>query len=137
MYSFSGKSLQILAGVHPDLQRVAKRAIGISTIDFGITEGARTYQRQVDLVKEKKSQTLHSLHLIQDDGYSHAIDVVAYFNGKVSWQNKHYGPVVQAFITAATSLEVQLEFGHLWHRFQDSVHIQLNPKYYQHERDLA
>ena len=131
MYQFSERSLNNMAGVHEDLVRVAKRAIEMSKIDFGITEGVRTYQRQVELMQAGKSQTLHSRHLIQDDGYGHAIDVAAYMNGKISWQNKHYGPVVQAFITAATALEVQLEFGHLWPRFQDSVHIQLNPRYYR------
>lgn len=130
MYEFSAASLKNLESVHPDLVRVAKRAIKETPIDFGITEGARSYARQCELVQQKKSQTLHSLHLIQPDGYAHAIDVYAWVNGKTTWQNKYYGPIVQTFITAATALEVQLEFGHLWQGFQDSVHIQLHHKYY-------
>jgi peptidoglycan L-alanyl-D-glutamate endopeptidase CwlK len=133
MFELSGKSLCKLNSVHPDLIRVTKRAIKISKIDFGVLDGARSYQKQCELVKSGDSHTLHSLHLLQDDGYAHAIDVFAWVNGNVSWKNLHYGPIVQAFITAATALEIQLEFGHLWHRFggsgQDSVHIQLNPKY--------
>ena len=120
----------MLNGVHPDLARVTKRAIELTPIDFGISEGVRTYARQVELVEEKKSTTLHSQHLLQDSGYGHAIDVYAYLNGKANWQNKYYGPIVQAFITAAIEEEVQLEFGHLWKDFQDSVHIQLSPDYY-------
>lgn len=130
MFQLSSKSLRNLDAVHPDLGRVARKAIQITTMDFGIYEGVRSYAKQVQYVQEKKSQTLHSLHLIQPDGYAHAIDVFAWLNGKASWNNKHYGPIVQAFITAAISLEVQIEFGHLWPRFQDSVHIQLNQKYY-------
>lgn len=130
MYELSAKSLDKLRGVHPDLVAVTKRAIEITEIDFGISEGLRTYSRQAELVKEKKSTTLHSNHLLQDSGYGHAIDVFAYFNDKVTWQNKYYGPIVQAFFTAAVELEVQIESGHLWKDFIDSVHIQLSPEYY-------
>lgn len=130
MFELSTKSLRHLDSVHPDLGRVARKAIQISSIDFGISEGVRSYARQVELVQENKSKTLHSLHLLQPDGYGHAIDVYAWINDKAEWRNKYYGPIVQAFVTAAISLEVQIEFGHLWPNFQDSVHIQLNQKYY-------
>lgn len=130
MFEFSSKSLRKLDGVHPDLKRVALRAIKISAIDFGITEGVRTYTRQLELIAEGKSFREDSNHLMQDSGYGHAIDVVAWFNGKINWQNKYYGPIVQAFIDASGEEGVQLTFGHLWPNFQDSVHIELNEKYY-------
>lgn len=129
MYSLSAKSLTRLHGVHPDLIAVAKRAIELTRIDFGISEGVRTTDRQYQLYAEGKSDTLHSKHLLQDSGYGHAIDVFAYVNGKVTWANKYYGPIVQAFITAATESETQLRFGHLWQDFHDSVHIELNSEY--------
>lgn len=131
MYAFSGKSLQKLDGVHPDLVRVAKRVITKSPVDFGISEGVREYARQVELVEQRKSTTLHSKHLIQEStGYAHAIDVFAYIDGKAVWQPKHYGPIVQAFITESAVLGVQLRFGHLWKTFQDSAHIELNSRFY-------
>ena len=114
MYEFSSKSLKNLEGVHPDLRRVAFRAIKISSIDFGITDGVRTQTKQLELIAAKKSFREDSNHLIQESGYGHAIDVAAWFNGKTTWQNKYYGPIVQAFATAATEEEVQLTFGHLW-----------------------
>jgi peptidoglycan L-alanyl-D-glutamate endopeptidase CwlK len=131
MFEFSSRSLCLLGTVHPDLVRVAKKAIKLSKMDFGVTCGARSYAEQVELVKTGASHDLHSLHVLQEDGYAHAIDVAAWFNGRISWNNAHYGPIVQAFIEASNSLEIQLEFGHLWPRFQDSVHIQLNPKYHK------
>lgn len=131
MFKFSGKSLQNLDGVHPDLVRVAKRAIEKTPIDFGISEGVRTYERQAQLVREKKSRTRHSLHLIQDrTGFAHAFDIFAYVNDKAVWQPKYYGPIVQVFITESTRLGVQLEFGLLWKDFLDAPHIQLNRKFY-------
>lgn len=130
-FSLSARSIRELDGVHPDLINVTHRAIELTPIDFSVTEGVRTYSRQVELVEAQKSTTLHSKHLLQDSGYGHAIDIAAWMNGDVSWKNKNYGPIVQAFITAATELEVQLVFGHLWKGFQDSVHVELNGDYYK------
>jgi len=131
MYELSTRSLRKLDSVHDDLARVARKAIQITRVDFGISEGVRSYQRQVELMKDKKTTTLHSLHLLQNDGYSHAIDVFAYMNGKTIFNDpKYYGPIVQAFMTTAISLGVQIECGHLWKNFHDSFHFQLNQKYY-------
>lgn len=45
-YTFSKTSLKRLEGVHPDLVRVATRALELSEVDFGITEGRRTLAKQ-------------------------------------------------------------------------------------------
>lgn len=129
-FGLSARSLKNLQGVHPDLVRVAKRAIELTKIDFGITEGVRSQTRQLELVGKGKSTTENSKHLLQSSGYGHAIDVAAWLNGQINWTYRVYGPVVQAFITAAIEEEVQLKFGHLWVGFQDSVHIELNDEYY-------
>ena len=38
MFKLSKKSLAKLSEVNPDLQKLVKNAIGLSTIDFGISE---------------------------------------------------------------------------------------------------
>lgn len=129
-FSLSTKSLRLLDDVHDDLARVCRRAIIETSVDFGVSEGLRTRQRQEQLLFQKKTTTLHSLHLRQKDGFAHAIDVFAWVNDQVSWQPKYYGPIVQAFMTAAIALGVQIQCGHLWKDFHDSPHIQLNPKFY-------
>lgn len=132
MYSFGGKSMQNLAGVHPDLVRVAKRAIQKTRIDFGISEGVRTKDRQIMLLAQSKTTLEDSQHLIQEHtGFGHAIDIFAYVNQKAIWSPKYYGPIIQVFIAEATALGVQLRFGHLWKDFPDSPHIELNPHYYR------
>lgn len=131
MFILGAASRAKLIGVHPDLDRVANRAIQISKVDFGIAEGVREYERQVELFRLKKSTTLHSKHLIQKStGMGYAIDVYAFVNGKASYDWRYYGPIVQAFVEAGTALGVQLKFGHLWQTFTDSVHIELSGKYY-------
>ena len=129
-FELSAKSLKKLEGIHPDLQAVVKRAIEISPIDFGVSEGVRTTTRQLELVGQGKSTTENSKHLLQDSGYGHAVDVFAFINGKANWTNKVYGPIVQALFTAAIELGVQIKSGHLWRTFHDSVHIELDGAYY-------
>lgn len=129
-YSFSAKSLKHLEGVHPDLVRVAKRAIQLTDIDFGITEGIRSYSRQVQLMHDNKTTTLRSQHLLQPSGYGHAIDVFAYVNGQANWTNQYYGPIAQAFFEAAIEEGIQIRAGHLWRNFKDSCHFELNRAFY-------
>ena len=46
MYKFGNKSIERLATVHPDLQRLFNAAIDNSPYDFSITEGLRSLERQ-------------------------------------------------------------------------------------------
>lgn len=130
MFRFGKTSLENLEQVHPELVRVAERAIQRSRIDFGISEGLRSYDQQVELLKQKKTTTLESLHLMQEDGFAHAIDIFPYVNGKANYSERYFRPIIQTFITEAAVLEVQLEFGALWMDFSDWPHIELNPRFY-------
>ncbi|RLO42828.1 peptidase M15, partial [Serratia marcescens] len=62
-FSFSERSKKNLEGVNPALIAVARRALELSPVDFGITEGLRTMERQREMVRTGKSQTLKSRHL--------------------------------------------------------------------------
>jgi peptidoglycan L-alanyl-D-glutamate endopeptidase CwlK len=128
-HRFSKRSLDLLALAHPDLERVAVLALKYSKYDFGVTESLRTKERQEQLVKEGKSQTMNSRHLDNGNGVSEAIDIVVYIGGGVVWEHRYYRRVIQAFIQAAVELGIPLEFGGLWETFIDSPHIQL-PKGY-------
>ena len=69
-FRLSSRSLARLDGVHPDLIKIVKRAIQITDVDFGITEGLRTKERQKELVAKGASQTMNSRHLT-----GHAVDL--------------------------------------------------------------
>ena len=56
MYKFGNASKQKLSEVHPDLQKVLNLAISRSPLDFGISEGYRSPERQNQLYKEGKSR---------------------------------------------------------------------------------
>lgn len=113
-YTLGASSLKELDGVHPKLVSVVKRAIELTTADFSVHDGLRTLQEQQRLVAKGASKTLRSRHLPQSDGYSHAVDLVPYINGKLRWE---WGPIWQialAVDAAATDLDVKIVWGAVW-----------------------
>jgi uncharacterized protein YcbK (DUF882 family) len=95
-FKFSRRSENNIKGVKPQLVAVVRRALELSPVDFGITEGLRTLERQKQLFAEGKSQTLNSRHLTGE-----AVDVVAYVGGTVSWDFPLYRKIAEAFKQAA------------------------------------
>ena len=127
-FKFSNRSLNRMNEVHPNLRKVAERAIELTTIDFGITEGKRAVERQFELVADRKSKTYNSRHM-----HGMAIDIVAYVNGKVTWEHKYYHTISKAFFQAAEELNIRIRWGGDWdmdgkstdERFLDLVHFEL------------
>jgi|TARA_R100000030_G_scaffold87023_1_gene70593 peptidoglycan L-alanyl-D-glutamate endopeptidase CwlK len=113
-FNLSARSRSRLEGVHPDLSAVVHRAIELTKVDFGVTQGVRTLAQQEANVAAGKSQTMKSKHLIQDDGYSHAVDVVAYVGPDVSWELNLYDDICDAFAQAAREMEVPIKWGAAW-----------------------
>lgn len=56
MHSFGKRSLDNLATCHIDLQKILSLAISRSPVDFGISEGYRSLERQNKLFKQGKSK---------------------------------------------------------------------------------
>lgn len=119
-HQFSEKSNSKLDGVDERLVRVAALALQLSPVDFGITEGVRTLERQKELVRAGASRTLKSKHL-----EGKAIDVVAYVGGKVAWDWPLYEKIAKAFKQAAAELDVNIKWGGDWATFKDGCHFQL------------
>lgn len=109
MYSLSKRSLDRLAGVDPKLVAVVKRAIQLTKVDFGVTEGLRTIETQRKYVKAGKSQTMQSKHL-----EGKAVDLVAYVEGNVSWELNLYDDIADAVAKAARELNVSIRWGAAW-----------------------
>lgn len=129
-YKFGKKSKSRLEGVHPDLVKLVHRALELSPYDFGITCGVRTKEAQQEKVDSGASLTMNSRHLVQPDGYSHAIDFAVYVHGQLTWDIRYYRKVIQAFFTAAIELGVQIKSGGLWFSLVDGPHIELDRQYY-------
>jgi len=119
-YALSERSLRRLEGVHPDLVRVVKRAIEITPVDFAVTEGLRTKEKQEQLVKAGASKTMRSRHLT-----GHAVDLGAVIGSEVRWDWALYPQIANAMKKAAYELDVPIEWGGDWNTFKDGPHFQL------------
>lgn len=125
-FQLSRASEQRLVGVHPDLIRVVRVAILQSKIDFTVSEGLRTLDRQRELFSQGRSQTIRSRHLT-----GHAVDLVPLrdIDGDgdldASWKREDYFPVVDAMRASAAAAGVLIEWGGDWQTFHDLPHWQL------------
>lgn len=119
-FTLSKRSLNNLNGVHPDLVKVVKLAITYTPVDFVVTEGLRTKERQEALVKAGASRTMNSRHLT-----GHAVDLAALVGGQVRWDWPLYERISQAMLRAAKELKVKLIWGGSWATFKDGPHFEL------------
>jgi peptidoglycan L-alanyl-D-glutamate endopeptidase CwlK len=129
-FKLSGRSLNKLTGVHPDLCRVVKRAIQLTTVDFVVLEGARTLERQQELLASGASKTLDSRHIPGVDGLAKAIDLGAWAVNEVRWDWPLYSQLAVAVKQAAAELNVAITWGGDWKSFKDGPHFELSRKVY-------
>lgn len=102
-------SLLHLAGVHPDLVKVVKHAIELTTQDFGVHEGLRSRAQQAKNVAAGVSHTSKSRHL---DG--HAVDLVPYVGGQLRWEWPLIYPIAVAMARAAAEFHIPIRWGGNW-----------------------
>lgn len=121
-YKLSQRSIDRLKGVNPDLVSVVKLAIERSDVDFMVTEGLRTKERQKELVAAGASKTMNSRHIT-----GHAVDLAAYVNG-IRWDWPLYEKIAKAMKQAAYELNIKIEWGGDWKSFKDGPHFQLTRK---------
>ena len=116
-YTLSTRSLERLNGVNESLVNIVKAAIKTTKIDFGVTCGLRTKSEQAELVKKGASQTMNSRHLPHEStGTSHAVDLVAYISGRVSWELNLYDDIADAIKDAAIKEGKLIRWGAAWHK---------------------
>lgn len=124
-FRLSARSRARLVGVHPALVAVVERAIAETPVDFMVTEGLRTAERQAVLVKAGASLTVRSRHLT-----GHAVDVAALIEGQVRWDWPLYARIAQAFKSASKTLSVPIVWGGDWRSLKDGPHFELDRKTY-------
>jgi peptidoglycan L-alanyl-D-glutamate endopeptidase CwlK len=124
-FALSQRSKDRLKGVHPDLVKVIEEAIKESPLDFSISEGLRTKERQKVLFDSGKSQTMNSRHIT-----GHAIDFAVIKDGEVTWDFKYYQLVADHIKAVAKALDVPIVWGGDWVSFKDGPHVELNRSKY-------
>lgn len=108
-FKLSKRSLSRLEGVDSRLRLVVMEAITITKVDFGVTEGLRSVERQRELVASGASQTMNSKHIT-----GHAVDLVAYIGPRISWELNLYDDIADAMRLAAIEYDVPIRWGGAW-----------------------
>ena len=121
---FGKTSLRRLENVHPKLI-VLTTAVLLKhpEYDLSVIDGARTMEQQLHNIANGVSWTTKSKHLIQDDGFAHAIDIkpsTYNWDEDVSKWRKFAKDVVEV----AKELKISIKSGGLdWQK--DWVHFEL------------
>ena len=124
-FALGQRSKDRLTGVHPDLVKIIEEAIKESPLDFSITEGLRTKERQKALFDAGKSQTMNSRHIT-----GKAVDIAVIKDGEVTWDFKHYQTVADHIKKIAKDMKIDLVWGGDWQSFKDGPHFELHRSVY-------
>ena len=125
--TFSQRSIKAMIGVHPDLVKVAYRALERGDSDFTVIEGVRTLEKQREYFANGASKTMKSYHLLHEDGFGHALDIYPYYDGSVQCEAPYakFKEISVAMKSAAKELGVTITWGGDWKSFQDTPHYQI------------
>lgn len=110
MFKLSNRSIDKLDGVHPKLVAVVYDAIKLTSVDFGVIEGVRTYDEQRELFDKGASKTMDSKHLLGE-----AVDLMAYIGSRASWELNLYDEIADAMREAAIINDASIRWGCAWH----------------------
>jgi peptidoglycan L-alanyl-D-glutamate endopeptidase CwlK len=97
--------------VRPQLARVVRRAITITTADFTVFEAMRTLATQKEYLRRGVTKTLNSRHLTGD-----AVDLVPWVSGGPRWEWPPIYNIAAAMREAAVIEGVALRWGGVWDR---------------------
>ena len=124
MNKLGKRSLINLLGVDPRLESIVNLAMFRGRVDFTITEGLRTQERQEKLYKEGKSQ-LDGVNKKSKHQIGMAIDFIPYpFRG---WDDiKAFQKVGIELKECAKILGYHATYGGDWVSFKDYPHFQIN-----------
>ena len=106
MFKLSNRSMRELIGVHPVLAFAVTEAIKHTTQDFMVLDGLRTDREQEKNVARGVSKTMDSYHL-----YGLAVDLVAYVDGKPSWDKEYYQPIANAMKYVIDKYDLPIKWG--------------------------
>lgn len=136
---FSEASESKLDGVHPQLVHVVRIALSFGISDFSVREGVRTLERQKLLFAQGATKTMSSKHLIQPDGYGHAVDLypapidMVRVNNNDAREIARFGMIAGLMLRAAQEFGLKIRWGGDWdsdgqtldHSFFDAPHFEM------------
>jgi peptidoglycan L-alanyl-D-glutamate endopeptidase CwlK len=107
MFKLSDRSMSRLEGVDVRLVEVVKYAITVTRIDFGVIEGVRTPEKQLEYYEKGASQiAVGGTHV-----EGRAVDLMAYIGSRGSWELNLYDDIADAMKLAAIEINVPIRWG--------------------------
>ena len=112
-FVFGAASEKELVGVNADLVACTRGALAVSTQDFCVYDGIRSYKEQQQHVANGTSKTMQSKHL-----QGLAVDLVPWINNGPVWDWDGCYKIALAMDTAATRLGIahRITWGGAWDR---------------------
>lgn len=121
-FELGAGTLRNLRGVHPRIVEAVHLAIQITRQDFCVLPNGGV--RSVDAARVNAANGVgvaNSLHIVQHDGYGHAVDLVAYEHGRPTWgdgtakdRDRLYMPIREAMLAACDSIRLPIQHGADW-----------------------
>ena len=124
-YKFSERSRSKLQTCEYDLRIIMNAAIAVSDIDFGISEGLRTDEKQLEYYLSDPPKTFldprntehrkKARHLANNRGLSEAVDIFAWVEGRkdLMYDREHLSHIAATIITTAKVLYNAGKVAHL------------------------
>lgn len=109
-FQLSARSVAKLNGVDTRLVRVVRRAIMLTSVDFGVVCGLRTEAEQIALFEKGASQVRTGGTHVQ----GRAVDLMAYIGDRGSWELNLYDNIADAMKQAAIEMNVGIRWGAAW-----------------------
>lgn len=131
------RSKKNLRGVHPNMVRLIEESAKETPLDFTVTEGVRTAERQAQLyaqgrtakgaiVTTRDGVIKKSNHQIKTDGFGHAVDLYASPAGVVKVNDAKSLYVIASHIkNVAQRLGIEIVWGGAWKEPHDPPHFEL------------
>ena len=110
-FKLSTRSLKNLEGVDQRLVDVVKLAITVTKVDFGVIEGVRTPEKQLEYFQKGASQIAVGGSHVQGK----AVDLMAYIGTRGSWEINLYDDIADSMKYAAIQLDLPICWGAAWH----------------------
>ena len=133
MAKFGRTSMERLEGVHPLLVDLAFEVVTV--MDCSVISGVRSLTTQQQYVATGASKTMNSMHLIQGDGYGHAIDLAPY---PIDWDKlRSFDVLAGVLLGIAAKMNIKIRWGGDWSQdmdvydqtFNDVGHFEIQTAY--------
>lgn len=132
MYKLGKHSEKALEGVNAELAMVIRTAIGNSPVDFMVTEGVRTQERQVQLYAQGRKTrgkivtNADGVNIRSKHQTGRAVDICPWVEGKLAWEDDTAFNEISGHIKrVAKVLNVRIKWGGDFKGSWDKPHYEL------------